>query len=195
MSQSRVLRAMFPVIETLEHLGVDYYIGGAVASLLHGAYRTTADVDIIAELRLEQVQTFVQSLQDTYYVDADMIKDAIRHRSEFNVIHLATMFKVDIFFPKQRPFDLMAHQRVREYELRIQEECFLIKAVSPEDVILTKLEWYQMGGRVSTRQWGDILGVLKVQRQHIDLTYVHYWADKLHVADTLALALQEAGIC
>ncbi len=82
MSQPMVLAAMIPVIETFDHLGIDYYIGGVVASLAHGVYRTTADVDIIAEIRLEQVRAFVQSLEDTYYVDADMVKDAIKHRSE-----------------------------------------------------------------------------------------------------------------
>ncbi len=61
MSQSKVLAAMLPVIETLEHLGIDYYVGGAVASLAHGVYRTTADVDIIAEIPLDQVPAFTES--------------------------------------------------------------------------------------------------------------------------------------
>lgn len=193
MSQSKVLAAMLPVVATLEDLGIDYYIGGAVASLVHGTYRTTADVDIIAEMRPEHVRAFVERLQDTYYVDADMIKDALRRRSEFNVIHLATMFKVDIFFPKHRPFDQMVRQRVQERDLHILDEHTLIRTESPEDVILSKLEWFQMGGRVSTRQWGDILGVLRVQ-QHLDLAYLRHWANELHLTDLLTQALQEADI-
>ncbi len=113
---------MIPVIETLDRLAIDYYIGGAVASLAHGIYRTTADVDIIAEIPAELVQAFVQSLQETYYVDADMIQDAIKHRSEFNVIHLDTMFKVDIFLPKRRHFDQAVSQRVQKSELKILED-------------------------------------------------------------------------
>lgn len=118
MSQIEVFAAMIPVIETFDRLGIDYYIGGAVASLAHGIYRTTADVDIIAEVRLDQVPAFVQSLKGAYYVDADMIKGAIRHRSEFNVIHLDTMFKVDIFLPRKRPFDQAVRQRVQKSELK-----------------------------------------------------------------------------
>lgn len=64
---------------------------------------------------------------------------------------------------------------------------------SPEDVILTKLEWYKMGGGVSERQWGDILGVLKVQRQKVDLEYLRHWATEIGVADLLTHALKEAG--
>ncbi|HEU5377719.1 MAG TPA: hypothetical protein VFV38_20020, partial [Ktedonobacteraceae bacterium] len=182
------MAAMIPVIETFDHLGIDYYVGGAVASLAHGIYRTTADVDIIAEIQLRHVGAFVQSLQDTYYVDADMVKDAIRHRSEFNVIHLDTMFKVDIFLPKRRPFDQAVRQRVQKSELKILEESSVFNMESPEDVVLTKLEWYQMGGGVSERQWGDILGVLKVQKQHLDREYLRHWAAEIGVADLLARA-------
>ncbi|MBA2287592.1 MAG: hypothetical protein H0W02_19120 [Ktedonobacteraceae bacterium] len=193
MSQTMVLAAMIPVIETLDRLEIDYYVGGAVASLAHGIYRTTADVDIIAEISLEKVQAFVHSLQETYYVDADMIKDAIKHRSEFNVIHLDTMFKVDIFLPKRRPFDQAVRHRVQKTELKILEERSIFNMESPEDVILSKLEWYKIGGGVSERQWGDILGVLKVQRQKLDREYLRHWAVEIGVADLLTRALQEAG--
>jgi len=193
MSQTNVLAAMIPVIEALDRLAIDYYIGGAIASLAHGIYRTTADVDIIAEVPLELVPAFVQRLQETYYVDADMIKDAIRHRSEFNLIHLETMFKVDIFLPKRRPFDQAVRQRVQKSELKILEEPSVFNMESPEDVILTKLEWYNLGAGVSDRQWGDILGVLKVQRQKLDMEYLRHWAAEIGVADGLTRALQEAG--
>jgi hypothetical protein len=193
MSQPKVLAAMIPVIETFDRLSIDYYVGGAVASLVYGMYRATADVDIVAEMKFEHVLAFVQSLQDTYYADADMVQDAIRHRSEFNVIHLDTMFKVDVFLPKGRLFDQAIRQRVKKSELKILEEIAIFNVESPEDVILTKLEWYNMGGGSSDRQWGDILGVLKVQMQQLDLGYLHRWAREIGVAGLLARALQEAG--
>lgn len=88
----------------------------------------------------------------------------------------------------------MVRQRVQERDLHILDEHTLIKTESPEDVILSKLEWFQMGGRVSTRQWGDILGVLRVQQQHLDLAYLRHWANELHLTDLLTQALQEADI-
>lgn len=83
------------VTAELNRLGVVHVVVGSLASSLHGLPRSTNDVDIVAALRPEHVEPFVGTLEAGFYVDADMIRDAIRRRSEFNVIHLATMFKVD----------------------------------------------------------------------------------------------------
>lgn len=189
-----VLAAMIPVIEAFDALKIDYYIGGSVACLTHGIYRTTADVDIIADMHAGHVSAFVQQLEDSYYIDADMIKDAIRHRSEFNVIHLDTMFKVDVFLPKRRAFDQEVHRRIQKSELKIFEESSVFNIESPEDVILNKLEWYKMGGEVSERQWNDVQGLLKVQGPRLDLAYLRHWASEIGVASLLARALQDAGL-
>lgn len=151
-------------------------------------------MDIIADLRMEHVQPLVQQLQDTYYIDADMIKDAIKHRSEFNVLHLGTMFKVDIFIQKTRPFDQAVRRRVQQSRLNIIENSRLFYLESPEDVVLSKLEWYKMGGGVSDRQWNDILGVLKVQGSSLDLAYLRHWAAALEVSTLLDRALEDAGL-
>ena len=68
-----------------------------------------------------------------------------------------------------------------------------IFVTSPEDVILSKLEWYRMGGEVSERQWRDILGVLKTRLGELDLDYLHRWAKELNVSDLLERALKEAA--
>lgn len=192
MSIEKVLVSLFPVIEAFEQLRIDYYVGGSVASLTYGVFRATADVDIIADVHLEDVQPLAQLLKNRYYVDADMIRDAIRHRSEFNLLHLDTMFKVDIFLQKTRPFDLEVRSRVQETTLPQDERPFF--AESPEDVVLTKLEWYKMGGGVSDRQWSDITGVLKVQGSALDMQYLKRWAAALDVSDLLERALIDAGL-
>jgi hypothetical protein len=194
MSITKVLSSMIPVVDAFEQLGVIYYIGGSIASLAHGIYRATADVDIIADLRMEHVQPLVQQLQDMYYIDADMIEDAIKHRSEFNVLHLGTMFKVDIFIQKTRPFDQAVRRRVQQSRLNVIENSRLFYLESPEDVVLSKLEWYKMGGGVSDRQWNDILGVLKVQGSSLDLAYLRHWATALEVSTLLDRALEDAGL-
>ena len=93
------------VIDALEQVGARYVIGGSLASTVHGVVRTTLDTDIVADLSLRQAQPFADLLAGAFYLDLESIRHAIRIRSSFNVIHLATMFKVDVFIPKDRPFD------------------------------------------------------------------------------------------
>src|SRR6266704_3285473 len=83
MNSSQVLAAITPVIEVFDQLGVLYHIGGSVASSIYGILRATIDADLIADLRLEHVRPLVTQLQTDYYIDEDMIRDAIRRRSSF----------------------------------------------------------------------------------------------------------------
>ena|SRR5579884_525955 len=187
-----VLTAITPVVEALEQLGVAYHIGGSVASSVYGIMRATIDADIIADLRLEQARPLVKQLRSRYYIDEDMIRDAIRRCTEFNVIHFDTMLKVDIFIPKTRLFDQEQRRRIHLEVLAEGTRPFYM--ASPEDTILNKLEWYRMGGEVSDRQWNDILGVLKVQGTNLDMPYLQRWASSLRVADLLERALVDAGL-
>lgn len=90
MSSPPFLPALRPVVAALEALDVPYYIGGSVASSVYGEPRTTVDVDLVAELRSEHVRSFVQSLGENFYADEERIRQAIRLRRSFNVIHLGT---------------------------------------------------------------------------------------------------------
>lgn len=191
-SNVSMVAAIAPVAEALDNLGVAYLIGGSVASSVHGFVRATIDADIVADLKLVHVQPLVRYLEADYYIDADAIKDAIRHKGSFNVIHFETLLKVDIYIPKTRLFDESVFQRVQMRPLPGDARLFAVS--SPEDVILNKLEWYRMGGEVSDRQWNDVLGVLKVQGTNIDLPYLRRWAAALNVADLLERALDDAGL-
>jgi hypothetical protein len=194
MSTEIILASLIPVVEAFEQLGIDYYVGGSVASLAHGIYRTTAGVDIVADIRIIDVEPFVLYLQDSFYLDADSIKEAIKHRSEFSLLHYKTMFKVDIFIPKNRPFDLAVRSRVEEGTLTDSQIDHPFIVESPEDVVLTKLEWYKMGGEVSDRQWKDVLGILKLRGTALELQYLRHWAIVLKISDLLERALEDAGL-
>ena len=191
MQIGELFPALDPVISVFDKIGVLYYIGGSISSSIHGIPRTTMDIDIIADLKQEHVEALYLSLESAYYIDKDMILNAIRHRSSFNLIHFDSMMKIDIFILKKREFDREAFKRKR---LDVQDmggirfEYFIS---SPEDIILSKLEWFKMGGEVSERQWRDIIGVLKVQENNLDMEYLQKWIDRLHLSNLWERLLAE----
>lgn len=189
--QNEPLEVTLKVTGILEKLGVPYLIGGSLASTLYGMVRTTQDSDIVAEMRLEHLAPFAAALKDEFYLDDEMIAEAIRRHSSFNIIHRETMFKVDVFIPRPRPFLQSQLARAQKQTFTFETEVSA-KFASPEDTILSKLEWYRMGGEISDRQWRDVLGVLKVRAGELDLPYLRKWAGELKVGDLLERALREA---
>jgi len=187
------VRVTLLVTDTLEELGVRYAVGGSLSSSLHGVMRSTLDVDIVADVRLEHIQSLLHVLSPEFYLDNEMMREAIEHHGSFNLIHYETAFKVDVFIPKPRPFDQMQLERRAPATVTTDPERSLY-VTSPEDVILSKLEWYRMGGEVSDRQWRDVLGVLKTTAGGIDLDYVRHWAEELRVSDLLERALTQSTL-
>jgi hypothetical protein len=142
-------------------------------------------------MRLEHINPLVEALSKEFYADDQMMRDAIERQSTFNLIHYETAFKVDIFIQKSRAFDQMQLERRRTSIIATDPEQS-VYVTSPEDTILSKLEWYRLGGEVSDRQWRDILGILKTRAGDLDLDYLRKWARDLNVTDLLDRAIGEA---
>jgi hypothetical protein len=193
LTGSDLLAALTPVIDALDALGVPYYVGGSVASSAHGVPRASIDADVVADLDAERVVPFVARLRDSYYVDLDRARAAVAARRSFNVIHLASMFKVDVFVAKARAFDREALRRALPEALDDAPGARRFQVASPEDTVLAKLEWFRAGGCVSDRQWADIVGVLKMLWSELDHDYLRRWAAALAVSDLLDRACEEAG--
>jgi hypothetical protein len=120
-----------------------------------------------------------------------MIHNAIARHGSFNLIHLATLFKVDVFIPGPRPFDRLQLERRIETTLS-DEPGPATYFLSAEDVVLAKLDWFNLGGRVSDRQWRDVLGVLAAQRGTLDIAYLRDTAAALDVHELLEKAVLES---
>lgn len=181
------------VADAFEALGAPYFIGGSLASAIHGISRATMDADLIVDLRLDQVKPFVKLLGGEFFVDDEAMREAIHQRSSFNIIHRETMFKVDVFLRKTRPYDQLQFTRRTLQTLATQPERSAYVA-SVEDTILAKLEWYRLGNEVSERQWVDVQNILKVQENRLDWDYLRQWASQLGVTDLMERALIEAGL-
>lgn len=180
------------VAGVFEKLQVPYFVGGSLASSLHGIPRATQDVDMVADLRQVHQVSFIESLRTSFHIDEDLAKRAIQSRSCFNIIHLETMFKIDIFVLKDDEASREEMGRRKSYGIFEVpgNEIFLASA---EDTILRKLMWFQLGEGVSERQWNDVLGVIRVQGGKLDIGYLQKWSGKLGVQDLLIKARKDAG--
>lgn len=181
------------IARILEELGVEYLVGGSLASSLHGHPRSTQDIDLVADLRLEHIERLAAALQGRFYFDEPAIRDAVVRRSTFNVIHLRTLFKVDVFvagndLPTRRELE-----RRQVYTLETDPPEDIIVA-SPEDIIVQKLSWYRLGDHISERQWMDALNVLGVRGKELDREYMHDLAAQMGVDDLLIRVLRQAGL-
>jgi hypothetical protein len=182
------------VISVLEGLKIPYFLSGSVASSAMGLPRATLDIDIVADIPAVQAPRLADAFGGAFYVDRDQIAAAIERRSSFNIIHSGTAHKVDIFILKDRDYDREALGRRRQVLLFEGEDSLRCSLASPEDIILSKLEWYKDGGRVSERQWLDVQGVMKVQGRRLDKAYLRKWGLTLSISELLDIALSEAGI-
>jgi hypothetical protein len=181
------LEVALDVGQKLDALGVTWLVGGSVASSILGEPRATADVDLVADLRGRHVGALFAALVETYYIDEDATKFAVKTRGAFNVIQLASMTKVDIYCAADEP---LAREELKR-RIFIEVEGQRIPCASAEDIILQKLKWFVEGGGVSDRQWRDVRGVIKVQGAVLDRGYLEHHAASHGVLALLQRALSE----
>ncbi|MBC8385973.1 MAG: hypothetical protein H8E57_10700 [Candidatus Cloacimonetes bacterium] len=193
MNNPDILAATEPVAEAFEKLGILYYIGGSIASSAYGIARSTMDVDMVTNLNQDHVHPLVTMLESSFYIDEDMIRNAIRSCSSFNIIHLETMLKIDVFITGNAPYNHETFKRKRKDTLDESQKTTGFYLASPEDIVLNKLVWFRLGREISDRQWKDVLGVLKVQKNSLDREYLQHWAAELKVKDLLEKAFHDAG--
>jgi hypothetical protein len=179
------------VAQALEACGVRYLVGGSLASSISGEPRSTLDVDMVVELTEAGVERFVGELRDEFHADIDALQRAVREKSSANLIHFGTSTKVDLFIVGGSPLDESQMDRRQEVPVATDPERRLF-VYTPEDILLQKLRWYQLGEGVSDRQWRDILGIIVVQGEALDEAYVRDGAAILEVSDLLERALKEA---
>lgn len=185
------IEVMLKVIEALEELNTPYLIGGSFASSAHGIARATMDVDILASIPAKQATAFAAKLEPEFYADEQAIRNAIMAKRSFNVIHLDTGFKVDVFVSKRDLFDVKQLER-RKLRIVTRDPERSVYVASPEDTILSKLRWYRLTNVESERQWNDVLGVMTVKADDLDLDYLRRWAGELEVLDLLERALSQS---
>jgi hypothetical protein len=167
------------LISVLKESGVPYMLSGSLASAFYGIPRSTQDIDIVVQLDLARLRALLRSLpEEQYYVSEPAAVDALRRQGQFNIIDMETGWKVDLIVCKRRPFSRT------EFERRRSEDVLGVALMicSPEDSILSKLEWAKRSGG-SERQLRDVSGVWQIRRAELEKDYIDRWALELGVED------------
>jgi hypothetical protein len=142
----------------------------------------------------EHVPALVAAWQAEFYIDDLAVRRAVLAQRSFNVIHLESMYKADVFVLKNEPYAREQMRRRRQEVLKSGSGEFTVWFCSAEDSVVQKLHWLHKGGGGSDQQWRDLTGVLKVQATKLDLAYMQHWAVQLGLSDLLAQALADAGL-
>ena len=178
--------ALAKLLEVLDRMEIPYQVGGSVASSFHGVPRMTMDVDLEVDLKRNQVDELAELLGGEFYADAGMMREALERGRAFNVIHMPSAYKLDLFPLQKDEYSKVEFGRRQFAEIRALGPSPIECAVaSAEDTILRKLLWYRKGGETSERQWSDLRGVVEVSGDKLDLEYLRKWAEHLKVGDLL----------
>jgi len=174
---SQEIAALLDVVSRLERADIPYMLTGSMARNYYAVPRMTRDIDFVAALVLRDIARLAEAFPEgEFYRSDDSIREAILHQSSFNLIHLATMVKVDVMIRKREEYRL--EEFTRRQRVEIEEQSVWI--VSKEDLILSKLEWAR--DSASERQLEDVKLLLA---SGYDAAYLQAWAEKLHLTSIL----------
>jgi len=190
MNNPQDIMVLQKLIDVLDSLNIAYVIGGSMASSAYGVPRFTQDADITVEPFRSSADKLFEALKQDFYISKAAMYQALQAKSSFNAIHLATAFKIDIFVQSDTEFQ--SQMFARSKKLHVSSSAKPLSFVSPEDIILLKLDWYKRSDCTSERQWSDILGVLTAQASTLDFEYLKTWAAKLTLNDLLKKAIHES---
>lgn len=173
----------------LDAAGVNYMVTGSIASAFYGEPRATRDIDLVIECGTRALARFIKLCDESgWYVSEEAARAALANRGMFNVIDPESGLKADLIVRKNRDFSIAEFER-RTPHLIAGPEVSAIALASPEDVILSKLEWASQTG--SAQQERDALRVAIARGASLDLAYLKRWAASLGV-DRLLDELIEA---
>jgi len=159
------------LVHYFEQNQITYMLSGSVAMSLYVLPRFTRDFDFVVHLQPDDVKKLVEYFNDGFYCDEDAIRDAIQHKSMFNIIDHKSGYKADFIILKNEPY------RITEFERRqlIEFLDMQIYIVSAEDLLLSKIIWAQESK--SALQLDDIKLLSKLD--NLDIQYIESWVDQL----------------
>jgi hypothetical protein len=164
-------------ISTCESLNVPYMVVGSVASMAYGEYRSTNDIDIVIQLKANDVSAFCNAFPEPdFYVSDSAVREAIRFQRMFNVIETRTGYKIDFAISQDSPWGKSQLERRRSTEIL---PGVIGYTASPEDVIIAKMLYYKEGE--SEKHLRDIAAMCRITGDTFDNDYLHTWIERLRL--------------
>jgi hypothetical protein len=191
VGETRHIEVVERLTDVLDRLGIIYAIGGSMASSAYGEARFTQDADISVQPFDRVAEEFFRLVKDEFYISEEAMHKALHSRGSFNLIHFESSVKIDLFVQGPSQFEQRLLARRRKAKLSDPGSRDL-DVVSPEDIILLKLRWFDMTGGTSQRQWDDVLGVLAVQGDALDFEYLTASARELGLEELFERARAKA---
>lgn len=174
----RELEHFLAFTDPLGALGLDYFVTGAVASIVYGEPRMTHDIDLVLHLPERDIDKFLGVFPETqfYVPPKENLQLEVRRdqRGHFNLIHLSTGYKADVYLLGNHPLHQWAASRRRRITLEPDGQLWL---APPEYVIIRKLEFYHDGG--SDKHLRDIRGMLAISKEQINQEEIEHWVAQL----------------
>jgi hypothetical protein len=176
MSQQQLLEKVVPVLDSL---GIAYMITGSIASSMQGEPRSTHDIDLVVQIPASAIGPLLSAFpMPDFLLQEESVRDALRNRSQFNLLSLNDGEKVDFWILTDEPFDRSRFARRQKTQIANLE----VNVSAPEDTILAKLRWAKLSGG-SEKQMKDARRVFEMQGSLLDLAYIQHWALQLGVDD------------
>ena len=164
------------VAQRLTEADIFYMVTGSVAMSIYATPRMTRNIDIVVAISEEDVSRIVNLYEEEFYIDRDMIIEAIRNEGMFNIIHNEYVVKVDFIVRKSAEYRQVEFDRRRQ--VRVGSTPLWL--VSPEDLVLSKLWWAKDSH--SEQQLSDIGNILQ-QVKELDREYLDKWVQNLGLTE------------
>lgn len=172
MELAELLARLTTALETLE---IPYLVTGSIATIAYGEPRFTNDLDVVVRLTMADIDRLAAVFpSDDYYLSSEAARDAIKHSTQFNILHPRSGLKIDVMVADSSSFNRSRFSRARVLAISPTAEATF---AAPEDVIIKKLQYYREGG--SEKHLRDITGVLKVLGDELDRVYIERWTTEL----------------
>lgn len=186
MEQIELLRYALTALEALD---IEHMLVGSMASMAYGEPRMTRDIDIVLNLAPEQVDSLCDTFPaPEFYVSRDAARDAVRRRSQFNIIHPTSGNKLDLIVSRDDAWGRGQLARRRTVALLPD---LAASMAAPEDVILAKMAYYREGEH--EKHLRDIASMLRISGEMIDRNYIRDWSARLDLLDIWQVISSKLG--